>query len=136
MLNFYTTLLYLAYGLWRGGRGPTALAGPAVAALVGLGIGAMQWIPTVELMAVSTRAVMPFDDAQAGFPLGDVLTPFFPGFIGRSAPLYVGLLPLLLAGGGHRRQPREPGPARGHAPVRRAVAGGLLGGPGALPLSF
>ena len=86
-------------GLWplARGTGSAALAGPAVAALVGLGIGAVQWMPTVEFMAVSTRAVMPFDDAQAGFPLGDVLTPFFPGFIGRSAPLYVGLLPLLLA---------------------------------------
>lgn len=97
MLCFYTTLLYLAYGLLRGGRWREALAAPALAGVVGLGAGAVQWAPTLELMAVSTRAVMPFDDAQAGFPLGDVLSPLFPGFVGRGAPLYVGLLPLLLA---------------------------------------
>ena len=97
MLSFYLTLLYLVYGCWRRGDTWRLLLAPAVAALVGLAVGAVQLLPTAELMGQSTRAVMPFDNAQAGFPLADLLSLLFPGFAGRTAPLYVGILPLFLA---------------------------------------
>jgi hypothetical protein len=97
MLNFYLTLLYLAYSCWRRGDTWRLLAAPAVAGLVGLAVGAVQLLPTAEFMGQSTRAVMPFDNAQSGFPLADLLSLLFPGFAGRTAPLYVGMLPLFLA---------------------------------------
>jgi hypothetical protein len=97
MLTFYLTLLYLVYGCWRRGDTWRLLLAPATAGLVGLAVGAVQLLPTAEFMVQSTRAVMPFVEAQPGFPLADLLSILFPGFAGRTAPLYVGMLPLLLA---------------------------------------
>jgi len=110
MLSFYTALLYTAYLAWRTGRNLPAypirilrpwalpvLLYPAWAAFIGLGVGAIQWLPTAEFLGLSTRASMGFDDVQGGFPLADLLSLLFPGFVSRHAPLYVGLLPLLMA---------------------------------------
>ena len=97
MLTFYTTLIYLVYVSWRYADGQRAFLAPLAAGLVGLGVGAVQWLPTLELLGLSTRSGMTFEDAQAGFPLGDLLSPLFPGYAGRTSPLYVGILPLTLA---------------------------------------
>lgn len=108
LLSFYTALLYLAYLAWCiGGKppvyqktlrtwGPVVLY-PAWAAFIGLGVGAVQWLPTAELLGLSTRASTSFAELEGGFPLADLLSLLFPGFVSRYAPLYVGLLPLLTA---------------------------------------
>lgn len=108
LLSFYTALLYMAYLAWRigcqlpGYQKTLRVLGlmvlyPAWAAFIGLGVGAVQWLPTAELLSLSTRASTNFAELEGGFPLADQLSPLFPGFVSRYAPLYVGLLPLLTA---------------------------------------
>ena len=96
MLAFYLTLLYLAYGCWRRGDTWRLLLAPAAAGLVGLAVGAVQLLPTAEFMGQSTRAVMPFDDAQR-IPLADLLA---------ALPVSLGARPAL----------------RGHPPTARGAS--------------
>lgn len=99
MLSSLLTLTYMVYRLWCGREWCWMVGAPVLAGLIALGASAVQWAPTLEFMGVSTRSAIAFDDAQAGFPLADLLSPLFPGFVGRASPLYVGLLPLVLAVG-------------------------------------
>ncbi len=66
--------------------------------LIGFGIAAAQWIPSLEYQLLSTREALSFREAAAGFPTLDLLQFIFPGFTSAFAsPLYVGVLPLWLA---------------------------------------
>jgi hypothetical protein len=94
-------------------RWPLALL--AVFGLVGTGIAAIQLLPSWELVQLSTRSALPFDEAGSGFTPYDLLQPIFPALGGNVPALYFGVLPLglaILALITVRRDPAEPGAAR------------------------
>jgi hypothetical protein len=88
-----------------------SLALLAVFGLVGTGIAAIQLIPSWELVRLSTRSALPFDEAGSGFTPYDLLQPILPALGGNVPALYFGVLPLglaILALITVRRDPAEP----------------------------
>jgi hypothetical protein len=65
--------------------------------LTGLGVAAVQLVPGLEFMLLSTRAGGTYQEMAHGFPLHDILQVALPGILSQWSPLYVGILPLLLA---------------------------------------
>jgi hypothetical protein len=65
--------------------------------LTGLGVSAVQLVPGLEFMLLSTRAGGTYQEMAHGFPLHDILQVALPGILSQWSPLYVGILPLLLA---------------------------------------
>lgn len=126
-----SALLLIPYALWRfssgstfDGRGFIRLCG---AALLGLGIATVQWLPTVDLLSLSDRHTMSYAAlTEDSWPLREVLTMVFPFLYGNlpndlfTVPFwgkgpwrnelmgYVGLLTLVLAGIGSCRARRNP----------------------------
>lgn len=111
----------LVYGVWRTWeRGPRrALASAALFLGFGVGLAAVQLLPTLEFTGRSTRAYMPYDIAASGFDLLALPGMLLPGWR-RETPLYVGIATLLLAAIGIAR----PWPGRG--PWLALGLGGLL----------
>jgi hypothetical protein len=64
---------------------------------VGFGTAAMAWLPGLEYMRLSVRAAGLYDKMAGGFPLYDPIQMLLPGSVSLYSPLYVGVLPLLLA---------------------------------------
>ncbi|HLF03081.1 MAG TPA: YfhO family protein, partial [Anaerolineales bacterium] len=60
-------------------------------------LAAVQILPTLQFIAGSTRASIPFDEASRGFPIQDIVQFFFTGLVSYWQPLYLGLLPLAFA---------------------------------------
>lgn len=93
--------LALLYGVWRAYSQRTgwreAAARFAVLGLIGLGASAAQWLPSLEFMRLSTRSELGYDALAGGFALRDIVQMLLPGTTGAWSPLYVGLVPLLLA---------------------------------------
>jgi hypothetical protein len=96
----------LAFGLFRfwpraSARRPSAWKWPlallACYGLFGLGLAAVQLLPSLELMRLSTRAALAFDEAGSGFTPYDLLQPILPALGGNTPALYLGVLPLGLA---------------------------------------
>jgi len=114
----------LAFGLFRFWPRPSArqlstwkwpLALLALFGLVGLGIAAIQLVPSWEFLRLSTRSVLPFDEAGSGFTPYDLLQPILPALGGTVPALYFGVLPLglaILALTAVRRDEREPAASR------------------------
>ncbi len=65
-------------------------------AFFALALSAVQWLPTLEFTRLSTRAQLNYAYTSTGFALHEIATVIMPGFFGGS-PLYVGIIPLLLA---------------------------------------
>jgi hypothetical protein len=63
----------------------------------GCGLAAVQLLPAAEYTRLSVRAAGNFMDMSGGFPLYDVLQVLFPGVLSHYSPLYIGLIPSLLA---------------------------------------
>ena len=85
-----------------------AAAGLAVAGVFALALAAVQWLPTVELIAHSTRSDMGYAALSFGLPLHEMVALIYPGYLGGS-PQYLGILPLLLIGVAWALgQPRRP----------------------------
>ncbi|MFN2165165.1 MAG: hypothetical protein ACK2U9_02765, partial [Anaerolineae bacterium] len=87
----------------------------AVFGLVGTALAAIQLLPSWELVRLSTRATLSFDEAGSGFTPYDLLQPLFPALGGNVPALYFGVLPLglaILALITVRRDPAEPPSAR------------------------
>lgn len=63
----------------------------------GFGLASIQLAPSLEFASLSTRAVVGYDFTSGGFPLHDILQMILPGSVSLYSPMYVGLLPLLLA---------------------------------------
>lgn len=95
-------LLYAtaAYALWRAWpwRAAHRAAWARLAAAAGLGalLSAAGWWPAAEYLAVSTRAQAHYAMLAHGFPPRELLGILLAG-ITKWSPLYVGVLPLLLA---------------------------------------
>jgi hypothetical protein len=63
---------------------------------VGLGLAAVQLVPTLRFIARSSRAGLNYDAVAWGFPLVEMTHLLYPGFFGGS-PQYVGILTPILA---------------------------------------
>jgi Bacterial membrane protein YfhO len=110
----------LAFGLFRFWPRPLArrlsawrwpLALLALFGLFGLGIAAIQLVPSWELVRLSTRSTLPFEEAGSGFTPYDLLQPILPALGGNVPALYLGVLPVglaILALTAVRRDPGEP----------------------------
>lgn len=92
------TLSYWTWACWRA-RWPIRRWLVMLAALVLAvsALGAVQLLPSVQFIALSTRASVSFAQAGAGFPFVDVVQFVVPGVVSHWSPLYVGVLPLALA---------------------------------------
>lgn len=95
-------LLYtsVAYFLWRGwpwrGRGWAPWRRLGAALLLAAGLSAAGWLPAAEFLRLSNRAAADYATLANGFPPHELLGAVLPG-ITKWSPLYVGILPLLLA---------------------------------------
>jgi len=89
----YTSVAYLMFRLWLP---PLRRRVPAVLAiflLAALGLSAAQWLPSVEFMRLSSRTGLGYADLSNGYQLSDVFQLVLPS----QSPLYVGIVPCLLA---------------------------------------
>ncbi len=102
----YAAVAYLAYRLL--GPGARAVrarrwadaarlaAYPALFLVIGFGTAAIQLLPTLEYMPLTTRASLGYDAAAVGYNPKDLMQVLFPT-LGPWAALYVGIVPLVLA---------------------------------------
>ncbi|NIN63528.1 MAG: YfhO family protein [Anaerolineae bacterium] len=98
MYVFYVCLLYSAFESYRaGGKLWHKVVLFCLFLVTGVGVAAVQLVPSVEYMLLSTRAQATYQQMAGGFPLHDLLQVFLPGVLSKWSPLYVGILPLLLA---------------------------------------
>jgi hypothetical protein len=101
LFQLYGLALYSVYRLWELRRTPraavhAALLGAVMGAL-GIGLAAIQLVPSLEFLQLSDRAASSYQFTAAGFsPFEIVLDSLAPRITG-GVPLYVGVLPLLLA---------------------------------------
>ncbi|NPV06344.1 MAG: YfhO family protein [Anaerolineae bacterium] len=89
----------LGYVLWRRHwTHPTRARMLTVAggALLGLALTAVQLLPTLEFMSLSTRSSLGFEAATVGFGLHEIAGLLYPGYFG-GTPQYAGAVVLLLA---------------------------------------
>ena len=117
MYVIYTLIAYFLYkGYWQiraqrlalWSRPAGALLGQfALFLALGLGLAAVQLVPTYEFTRLSTRAVLSYKAAEWGFPLKDVVQVLLPGLVSQYSPMYLGILPLILAALGLLRGPRR-----------------------------
>lgn len=103
MYVLYGTTLYLLFRLFEIflDEGKKAFFAqlwiPAIFVIIGLGLAAVQFVPTYEFMGVSSRAKLAYNFTQWGFPVKDILQIVLPGTVSDMSPMYVGILPLILA---------------------------------------
>ncbi|MFN8476001.1 MAG: YfhO family protein [Anaerolineae bacterium] len=94
----YTALAWGIYRAWRVGLGWwRGAAIVAVSALIGLLLASAQWLPGIEYARLSVRAAASYDKLAHGFPFRDLIGVILPGAVSLWSPLYVGILPLILA---------------------------------------
>lgn len=98
--------MYLIYGFaiyfaFRTYRSQTPLLQRAlllgIVLSLGFGLAAVQLVPGWEYMRLSTRAEGSYQAMAHGFPPHDLLHIVLPGSLATWSPLYVGILPLILA---------------------------------------
>ncbi len=98
MYVFYTALLYFIFAAWRYRvRWQRALLAFVFMQAIGFGLAAVHLIPGIEYMRLSVRAQISYDEVAGGFARQDITQLLLPGSAGVMSPLYVGILPLLLA---------------------------------------
>ncbi len=98
MYVFYVAVLYWTYETYRaGGRLWPKFGLFLLFLLTGLSLAAVQLVPGLEFTIHSTRAQGTYGGMAHGFPLHDLLQIVLPGVLSQFSPLYVGILPLLLA---------------------------------------
>lgn len=101
----YCSVGYVLYRLWAQRSGPRrdGLAGGlrraapfVLVPIIGLGLAAAQWLPTLEFIRLSTRAELNYSTVSWGLPIHEVVSLIYPGYSGNS-PQYLGILPMILA---------------------------------------
>jgi hypothetical protein len=94
----YLAVAYFAFSAWRARlrfrRAVLLLTATGGLALL---LSAVQWLPTLEFMRLSSRVELNVETAGTGFPFSDVAQFILPGRVSQYSPLYLGLLPLALA---------------------------------------
>jgi hypothetical protein len=93
MYILYASLAYALFRTWRVHPRRRAVAGLGVFVLVGLGLSAAQWLPSLEYALLSSRVGMTYQELSGGLPLIELRHTFL---VNRS-PVYAGVLPLILA---------------------------------------
>jgi hypothetical protein len=94
----YLLVAYFAYRVyqkhygWRWWVGGTVLFG----AIAG-GMAAVQLLPGIEYLSLTSRTEFGFDTKGNGFPLRDMIQFLFPGIMSLWSPLYIGIVGLMLA---------------------------------------
>jgi hypothetical protein len=78
-------------------RFASLLLTPLLILFIGLGLAAIAWLPGLEYLRLSVRAAGIYEKMSGGFPLYDPIQMLLPGSVSFYSPLYVGVLPLLLA---------------------------------------
>ncbi len=136
--TLYMAYLAGAYFLFRAlGRraGWRFIAAGGLLMLIGaLGISAAQWIPGLEMHRMSPRAGLTYAEIAHGFQWEDLLGIVRPR-PGEWSPLYVGLLPLLLALAGLAVKRQGPAPFWGAVALTALLLS--LGGNGFLfPIAY
>lgn len=98
----YVAITAALYQLWRarsaGWPWRRTFGAMALWAGIGLGISAVQWLPTLEFLRLTPRAGASYDWASGGLVLHDLLEGLLPGLTTPWFTLYIGIVPLLLAG--------------------------------------
>lgn len=105
----YVVYAAMAYGVFRVWSAPTPdaraqirqrLLRTAYCALLplalGVGLAAVQLVPTLGFISRSTRAGLDYEAVAWGFPVAEMIHLLYPGYLGGS-PQYVGILPMILA---------------------------------------
>ncbi len=93
----YTVAAFLVWKVWRlRRRWHTVLSVGAILAVVGLGLSAAQWLPTLQMLPYSPHAYVDYDYISNGFQLWELWGLLRPNE-GTWSPLYVGFLTMLLA---------------------------------------
>ena len=71
----------------------------ALVPLIGVGLAAVQLLPTLEFIRYSTRAELNYTTVSWGLPIHELVSLIYPGYSGNS-PQYLGILPMILIGAG------------------------------------
>lgn len=101
-MMIYLAGAWLAYRLWRHTDSwrrfarDLILAGAVIGVVTG-GLAAVQLLPGLEYLRLTSRQSMGFDEKGNGFPYYDVAQALYPGFITLFSPLYAGIAGLALA---------------------------------------
>ncbi len=93
----YTVAAFLVWKVWRLGR-PwySVVSTGASLGVIGLGLSAAQWLPTLQMLPFSPHAGVDYDYISNGFQVWELWGLLRPNAEGWS-PLYVGVLTLVLA---------------------------------------
>lgn len=100
----FIALVTLAYFVFHAARLafdqalPRLLAYVLALVVLTAALSAVQLLPSAQFILNSTRASVAFDQAGHGFPFQDIVQMLLPGIASYWSTLYVGLLPLTLAG--------------------------------------
>ncbi|MCI0714393.1 MAG: YfhO family protein [Chloroflexi bacterium] len=87
----------LIYRLW-GLRWSRILLVLFIFAIIGVGLSAIQTLPTAEYQMQTTRADFSIDHKGSGFQFHELGMILFPRILGDWAPLYIGIISLALVG--------------------------------------
>ncbi len=94
----YAAVAFFVFSAWRARlhfrRAVLLLTATGLLALL---LSAIQWLPTLEFMRLSSRVELTVETAGTGFSFTDVAQLIAPGSVSQYSPLYSGLLPLTLA---------------------------------------
>lgn len=98
--TFFITYLLLAYlgyrvyaSRWRWTR---FILSAAVFGVLGAALAAVQLLPGIEYLTLTTRAEFGFDAKGNGFPLQDLVQFIYPNVVSIFSPLYIGVAGLAL----------------------------------------
>ncbi|PJF40481.1 MAG: hypothetical protein CUN54_05045, partial [Phototrophicales bacterium] len=94
----YLLLAYFAYRMYRKDYGwRQFVIGAALFGGIAFGIAAVQLLPGIEYLQLTTRANLGFDAKGNGFPIHDIVQFIFPGIVSLWSPLNIGIVGLALA---------------------------------------
>ncbi len=98
MYVFYAALGYGLFVVWRAGwRWWKGVVANGLWIVIGGGLAAVHLLPALEFTRLSVRASLPYEELAGGFAWRDFVQFWLPGVYTYWSPMYVGVLPLLLA---------------------------------------
>lgn len=107
MYVFYASLIYFLFRSYKRTPWRESIASLGIFLAVSFGLAAAQIIPSLEYLSLSTRAQTTFEQVAHGFSSRELIQLLLPETLTVWSPMYVGILPLLLAFWGIVQQPRR-----------------------------